>query len=353
MRAVVYCTCTRCLAVPVVRMIGNSAAFFIGMYKKIDMRKFKVLVFFMFFASILTFAQGKKPTLMILPSDNWCVQRYFTIKYEDESGRVIHIPDYQMAFQQDAELSGVISLIGQMLTGRGYDLKDAEQEIKAINNRRIEDDLTMSKMSGASLVESPIDMLKRRAKADILIQIGWQLRKVENGNKMLTFIMEAFDSYTSKRVATATGTGKPSSDNVAVMLQKSVESYMDAFDTQMDNYFNGLQQCGREIVLTVRCWDSWNEDLETEYNGEELTDCIQDWLYEHTINGSYNLTDATENFLQFEQVRIPLTDERGRALDARAFASELRKHLQEPPFEITSKVMMRGLGEAMLILGEK
>ena len=75
----------------------------------------------MFFASILTFAQGKKPTLMILPSDNWCVQRYFTIKYEDESGRVIHIPDYQMAFQQDAELSGVISLIGQMLTDRGYD----------------------------------------------------------------------------------------------------------------------------------------------------------------------------------------------------------------------------------------
>ncbi|MFR3187685.1 MAG: DUF6175 family protein [Phocaeicola sp.] len=36
-------------------------------------------------------------------------------------------------------------------------------------------------------------------------------------------------------------------------------------------------------------------------------------------------------FAQFEQVRIPLLDERGRAMDARAFATELRKFLQKPP----------------------
>ena len=121
----------------------------------------------------------------------------------------------------------------------------------------------------------------------------------------------------------------------------------------MSRWYDEQKKNGREIVLTVRCWDSWENDLETEYDGNELTDCIQDWLTQHTVNAAYNLSDGTETFAQFEQVRIPLLDERGRAMDARAFATELRKFLQKPPYNITSKVMMRGLGEAIIILGEK
>ena len=93
--------------------------------------------------------------------------------------------------------------------------------------------------------------------------------------------------------------------------------------------------------------------METEYDGEELTDCIQDWLDDNTVNSMYNLSDGSDSFLQFEQVRIPLYDERGRAMDARDFATELRKYLRKSPFEITAKVMVRGLGEAIIVLGEK
>lgn len=314
------------------------------------MRKVIALLVFLLGALSIS-AQVKKPTLMILPSDNWCTQRYFTTTYQDIGGTVT-VPDYQLAFQQDTELGGVISLVGQMLTDRGYSLKDSEQELKAMAMRTAEDNVTMSKTSRASLVESPLDVLKRRSKADIIVQIGWQVHKAAGG-KAVTFILEAFDSYTSKRIATATGTSEPSNDIVPVILDTTVRKYIDAFDSQMDRYFAGLVQNGREIVLTVRCWDSWENDLETEYEGEELTDCIQDWLYDNTVNGSFNLTDGTESFLQFEQVRIPLADERGRAMDARAFATTFRKYLQEPPFEITSKVMMRGLGEAIIVLGEK
>ena len=71
------------------------------------------------------------------------------------------------------------------------------------------------------------------------------------------------------------------------------------------------------------------------------------------MNGTFNLSDGTESFAQFEQVRIPLFDDKGKDIDARAFATKLRKYLQQPPFSITSKVMVRGLGEAIVILGEK
>lgn len=300
--------------------------------------------------SLVSSAQAKKPTLMILPSDNWCTQRYFMTTY-DNQGLKVSVPDYQTAFREDLELGPVISKVGEMLTNCGYSLKDCEQELKTINLRIAEDNLTMSR-EGASLVESPLDILKRRTKSDIIIQIDWRVNK-ENGGKSITYTLEAFDAYTSKRIATSTGTGPVSNESIPRMLETAVKGHIQAFDKQMDSFNSELHKNGREIVLTVRCWNSWENDLETEYDGEELTDCIQQWLRKNTVNGVFNLTDATESFLQFEQVRIPLYDEDGIAMDAREFATELRKYLRKKPFEIPAKVMVRGLGEAVIVLGEQ
>lgn len=294
-------------------------------------------------------AQEKKPTLMILPSDNWCAQRYFTTTYENQGVSVV-VPDYPTAFREDTELGGVVSKVGELLTGLGYSLKDCEQEFKAMQSRIAEDNVTMSN-SGATLVESPLDMLKRRTKSDIIIQLGWQVNKAPNGHSV-TFTLEAFDAYTGKRIATASGTGDASEEIVPKLLENAVSQKIGDFDLQMTRYYANLQANGREIVMTVRCWDSWGNNLETEYGNEELLDCIQNWLSENTVNGAFNLTDATETMAQFEQVRIPFFDEKGRAMDARAFATQLRKYLLQQ-YQITAKVMVRGLGEANIILGEK
>lgn len=311
----------------------------------------KLLFTFFCLSSLLGFAQEKKPTIMIVPSDNWCVQRFFTYSFNNQ-GVSVKVPDYQRAFQEDTEIKSVIAKIGEMLTDLGYSLKDCEQELRSLMTRTAEDNVTISRISGASLVESPLDQLKRRTKADIIVNVDWVIRK-ENGGRSITFILEAFDAYTSKRIATATGSCPPTNMNIAQLLECGVASHIDNFDKQLDRYFRDLRTNGREIVFTVRCWDNWDKDLETEYNGEELTDCIQAWLRDHTINGTFNLTDGTENFAQFEQVRIPLFDDKGNAMDARAFATLLRKYLSKDPFFIPAKVVVRGLGEAILILGEK
>lgn len=306
---------------------------------------------FGFIIAITASAQEKKPTLMILPSDNWCEARYFMTTY-DNQGMKVKTPNYQQAFVEDSELPLVISKVGGILTSLGYSVKDAEMETKAVYARMAEDNLTMSKTSGATISESPLDMIKRRAKMDIVIQIWWKINKEATG-KSVSFILEAFDSYTSKRIATSSGTGSASSEIVPVMLEQAVKDNIREFDLQMTKYYQEMEAKGREIVLNVRVWDNWENDLETEFGGDELLDCIQDWLADNTVNGSFNLSDATENFAQFEQVRIPLYDAKGRAMDARSFVNELRKYLSAEPFNITSKVMLRGLGEANLILGEK
>lgn len=314
----------------------------------------KIIVLTICFAlmNIVAFAQEKKPTLMILPSDNWCNQRFFMTSY-DNQGMKVKVPDYQKAFIEDSELGQVISKLGEVMIKYGYSLKDAEQEIKNVYARSSEDNVTMSSTTGASIAENPLDMIKRRAKMDIIIQIDWKINR-EEGGKSSSFTLEAFDSYTSKRIATTTGVGKTSSASVPSLLESAVKSRIKEFDKQMMSYYNDLNKNGREILLTVKCWDNWDNNLESEFGDDydELLDCIQKWLRKNTINASFNLSDATENFAQFEQVRIPLYNSEGEALDARGFATMLRKYLIKN-LGITSKVMTRGLGEAIIVLGEK
>jgi Mg2+/Co2+ transporter CorC len=76
-------------------------------------------------------------------------------------------------------------------------------------------------------------------------------------------------------------------------------------------------------------------------------------MQKNTVNGRFTNSDATENVLKFDQVRIPLYDANNKAIDARLFAKGLQKYLKAEPYNFEVKIMTRGLGEAILILGEK
>ncbi len=317
---------------------------------KQQLRLVYLLVFMILPMSV--FGQAKKPTLMILPSDNWCEQRYFMTEF-DNQGTKQKVPNYKQAFQEDIEIGQVISKIGGLMIERGFPLKDAEQELKAIEARNAEDNMTVSVSSNSSLAESPLDKLKNKSKSDIIIQIWWKVTKTENG-KVVSFILEAFDAYTSKRIASSSGNGSPNNtDILPVLLQNAILANIDQFVSQLQMHFDDMLNNGREIRLTVKRWANWDKDLEYEVEGNEITDYINEWLQKNTVKGRFNMSDATENIILFEQVRIPLFDTNNNAVDARQFAKGLQKYLKASPFNFEVKLMTRGLGEAIIVLGEK
>ena len=116
-----------------------------NIYMKALLKIFVPLILIIF--SIQCFAQPKKPTLMILPSDNWCEQRYFMTVF-DNQGTKQKVPNYKQAFQEDTEIGQVISKIGGLMVTRGFPLKDVEQELKTIEARNSENNMTASTTTG-------------------------------------------------------------------------------------------------------------------------------------------------------------------------------------------------------------
>lgn len=298
------------------------------------------------------FGQAKKPTIMIVPSDNWCVKNGFTMEFDDEGSKVV-IPDYKTAFQQNTEVKLVVSAINGMMSDRGFPLKDLETIMKQLEEDAAEDAMRTSK-SGAEVAESPIDMLKKKAKADIIMELTWTVNAT-GPKKSITFILRGLDAYTGKQVASAQGTGAPSfSAETPVLLQEAVTAHIDNFNSQLQSHFDDMFENGREIIVRIKVWDDWDYDLESEdFGDDELGMIIEDWMTENTQKGRFSTTDATETMMLFEQVRIPMYDDKGRAQDARRWARKLYKKLKGDPMNIPCKLTQKGLGRATIYLGGK
>ena len=313
--------------------------------------KHLVLTFILTIASLAGFAQAKKPTLMVVPADNWCVQNNFMDKFDDQGTEVL-VPNYKRVLQNSSDCYNVITKINTLMSDRNFPLKDLSAVIKSMDSNSAMNAVTTSK-SGAGLAESPLDLIKRNANADILIELNWQVNTV-GPKRSITYSLAAKDAYTDKQIAGTQGTGTPSfAAEMPVLLEEAVVGNMDNFCAQLQAHFDDMMENGCEVALEIKVIDNGSGiDLSSEYGGDELTDIIDDWVSDNTVNHRYNLSSGSENYLKFEQVRIPLYQANGRPNDTRRWARELSKVLTSK-YQVPNRVDIRGLGKAVIMIGEK
>ena len=290
---------------------------------------------------------------MVIPSDVWCITNGYYTEVEN-LGTTVKVPNYKQALQENMGLKLAIAKLNDLMAERQFPLQSLEQTVKNLEQRRMEDNLTMSK-AGNELAESPLDEVARTAKCDIILELSWEVK--DFGPKhSISYILEARDAYTAKSIGAASGTGAQSfSADVDVLLEEAIVANMDNFVNRLMDHFQEMQTIGREISLDIKVFadNAAGVDLETEFDGEELVDIINNWLQVNTVQGRFSMPYASENVANFTQVRIPVYDERGRAIDANGFAKQLAKMLKKEPYNIPSKVLVKGLGRAVIILGEK
>ena len=303
--------------------------------------------------ALVASAQIKKPELMVIPSDIWCITNGYYTEIEN-LGTTTKVPNYKQALQENMDLKLAIAKLNDLMVERQFPLQSLEQTIKNLEQRRMEDNLTTSK-AGNELAESPLDEVARTAKCDIILELSWEVKDL-GPKHSLSYILEGRDAYTGKSIGASSGTGAPSfTADVAVLLEEAIVANMDNFINRLQDHFTEMQTIGREITMDIKVFanNAAGVDLETEFEGEELIDIINNWLQVNTVQGRFSMPYASENVANFTQVRIPVYDERGRAIDANGFAKQLAKMLKKEPYNIPTKVLVKGLGRSVIILGEK
>ena len=310
-----------------------------------DINKVYITLIALLSWSMTVTAQMMKPSVMVVPSDRWCQEHGFMV----DNGNVTY-PDYKAAIVNDDDLLNVISKINIIMADRGFPLENLETALKNLKTEDVERSLYTAK-DGSAIEVNGLDELYRAATADIILQLTWDVNKT-GPKSSITFNLQALDSYTTKQVAGAQGTGRASfASDISQMLEEAVVSHTDDFCSRLIQHFVDISENGREISMDVCLSQGADFDFTAEYDDYELTEIITGLVAKEAYNGRFSVASSTESLLQYRSVRIPVRDPNGLPMDAYSFGRRIARALRKPPYEIDTKVIAKGLGKAVLILG--
>ena len=267
-------------------------------------------------------------------------------------------PDYKKGFRNDNNLRLAIAKIGEIMNNRDFPLVDLEQQMKSLTIETIMNE-NYEGRDGDQIQLTLLDEILQSTQPDIVLDLDFTL--TEGRKKTLLYTLRGLDSYTNKLIASSSGTGPGTVNNdITTLVQIAVKDNMDNFCVQLTNHFVKTKEIGREIVIQIKV-NSDDVYLDDEYvydpydMDDELSYIIEEWFYKNSKNGIYRVTSTSSKVMKIEQIRIPILDERGRAVTAKSFISPLRKILKKEPFNIPAKAkpVKGGLGEAWLIIGNK
>ena len=102
---------------------------------------------------------------------------------------------------------------------------------------------------------------------------------------------------------------------------------------------------GIKLDFTLDAVAARNFDSKININGKQtaLSDVIDDWLADHAKNNRVHLQGATPSRLIYDDVRIPVYDERGRNFTLKKFSQQLTEYLSSKGVNGTPSIKNGGL----------
>lgn len=292
------------------------------------------------------YGQAVQPSLMLFPSRAWCHDNGFEKVVTKANGKEVRVQEYDKAFIDNKELSPTIHTIARMMQERGFQLVDLEAQLQS---QALEE--ALDNAGDEDMAQSAYDKLIESAGPDIAMHVNYYTEQV--GPRVTLFYdLTAFDAYTNKQVA-STGLiqyGPVMGAPLTSLIQSALLSSIDAFNAQLMQHFQEMREKGREISVRINTINAWEDGLETEVNGRELTEIVEEWMTNNCVAGRNHQKSVSETSMYYDSARIPLYNENGKAVQAKQWLNGLRKYLKT--LGVPCKVKTRGLGQAQLIIGE-
>lgn len=316
--------------------------------KKILITKVMLMIVLLLHAQSNDMVKGIKPTIMVVPERAWCINNGYT-----KNGKQ---PDYEKALLNNDVLN-VITKMGGIMEERGYPLKLLSSTLYELTNEEALDYALTSKNNG-EIVENELDRLLRTAKADIVVNIAFE-RTTYGPRNMIEFRVTSVDAATSKQIGGEIGRSSASGAPITTLLEESVLSFIDNFSASIQRHFQRTVDEGREgmIIFKIASDSPLNFESDVTLNGErgDLSEVIDYWMDENTVNGSYSIESKSKVRLVYDQVRFPLFGKgkfggRQRAINTEGFVKPISSFLSQ--FGLNVSITPIGIGKAFVVIGK-
>lgn len=291
------------------------------------------------------------PQIMVIPGDQ-TLQNFRCLKTEKINGRDYIIRDYRSYLQKDDRAKRIISVIQDAFNAQNFPLNDFEQTLKQLDTQEALD-------MADGLDKDAKTMLLTVAQPDIILELSYDTSRDKmsltshnysaQGEKNISYTMNALDAYTNKVVATMTSSNIKG-ESTTETIQASIKENMPKFQQEIQKYFSDILTRGRDITVRVAVASGSNVKLSDEsIEGDTYADWIIDYIKAHTVKGAYKLQRNTDNELYFVNCRIKLLNGDGTQYGVYDWTRDLQKNLRKNlGLKCTNKA--QGLGEVLLVV---
>lgn len=316
------------------------------------MKRLSLLILALFLFVLGSFAQAKKPVLMIVPMEKWMIANRYYNTQADQNGASKQVPDYEMAFSKDADLSKFIQTMQSFMQEQKYEVRDLET---ALADSKQQDAITdMDKDADAQM--DPLDAVLNSVPCDIIVKLNYEIKR-SGPEKFVEIEVGAYDAYNQKPVSVGhLGSGTPAAGSIqwTNQIKESVSNFKDKFISDMDNYFQGLFTKGRQIKLICNRASEASVSYSKLYDDEPLSTLMEDFLVDNALNGNASKDGpTTKNKVTFTaQIPMTITTKQGKVKAATAewLANKLASFMRETTNQ-PCRVLLLGLGSARITLG--
>jgi Family of unknown function (DUF6175) len=286
-----------------------------------------------------------QPRIMVFPSDNMLYQLKCIKEVKSDTLQSYYIRQYDKAFMEQTDLKFVIAGINGKFADRDFPLESLEESLKEISNNSSIDNIR-------NLQEDALTQLLSSVKPDIIVEVTYKYNKGSLDNS-LNFIIEVKDAYSMKVIASIANPGLETMEtNVAALIAEQVEKNIPNIQETMMTHFKNIRENGRIIPLRIKLMGDASFTLDDDCGSEEYADVIREVVRTHSNKGTFNAVLAGPSEMKFTNIRIPLCNEKGFAMDARDWVKKVSKDL-EKRCGIKAKNATQGLGNAFIILRNK
>ncbi|MBQ6821955.1 MAG: hypothetical protein IJP39_06045, partial [Bacteroidales bacterium] len=141
------------------------------------MKKSIVIAALLLAFQFVGWSQAKKPTIMVVPADAFC-ERYGYVQQANAMGQTVSSPDYARAMKENADIRTLVAAMADFMAKNDFPIQSLEQELKRLQTEDAELAMMTGKNSGAEVDETPLERLRRSAKADIILDLDYEVHRI-------------------------------------------------------------------------------------------------------------------------------------------------------------------------------
>lgn len=251
--------------------------------------------------------------------------------------------NYRTLYEDDANIRIVMTKIREAFDAKNFTTVDFVAKLQAQSQA--------SEVYGEGTKRDLKSQILQLTGADMYVVAEIITNFASSGNSV-RIIMTAYDIATGNSLANKVAdSGELYTNDVGGLATRALARTSGEFLEVLQNKFNKMVLEGRSISVDFTLDEETELTFSTEVEtGNTIADEIELWVAENAYQNNYHTTGTSDLYMNFDDIRIPIRDEKGNNYQPLMFRMALTKFLKS--IKLNSKIDINGYAFHVKITGQ-